>query len=386
MVAHSTTPAETAPQSTPNVSETTIGAAHLFSPLRLRDVTLRNRIMVSPMCQYSCDAGDGRATDWHLMHLGSRAVGGAALVCAEATAVEARGRISREDLGLWEEAQIEPLARITRFITQHGAVPGTQLAHAGRKASVARPWEGGGPVSAEQGGWEVVGPSPLPFAEGYQQPHALTIAELGEVVEHFAQATERALRAGFQVIELHAAHGYLLHQFLSPASNQRTDEYGGSFANRIRFPVEVVRAVRRVWPERLPLLVRVSASDWLPADGATPGWDAEQTVAFARVLREEGVDAIDCSSGGNVARVRIPVGPGYQVPFAARVRREAGIHTIAVGMITHPEQADQIIRNGDADMVALAREELRDPNWPLHAGRMLGHEAPWQPQYVRARL
>lgn len=358
--------------------------AHLFMPWHLRDLTLRNRIMVSPMCQYSCEERDGMATDWHLVHLGAMAVGGAALVCTEATAVEARGRISPEDLGIWNEKQIEPLARITAFVAAQGAVPGIQLAHAGRKASVRRPWEGGGLATADEGGWQVAGPSPLPFAENYGMPHPLSVPEIAEVVEHFAQAAERALRAGFQAIEVHGAHGYLLHEFLSPASNQRTDEYGGSFANRIKVAVEVVRAIRRVWPERLPLLFRVSATDWLDgADGE--GWNLAQTVELARVLRDEGVDAFDCSSGGNVAHAHVPTGPGYQVAFAERVRREAGMPTIAVGMITSPEQADQIIRTGQADMVALAREELRDPHWPLTAGRVLGQEAPWPPQYVRAR-
>lgn len=358
---------------------------HLFSPWHLRGVTLRNRIMVSPMCQYSCEARDGIATDWHLVHLGGMAVGGAALVCTEAAAVEARGRISPYDLGIWSEAQIEPLARVTAFIAAQGAVPAIQLAHAGRKASVRRPWEDGATlVTPEDGGWQVVGPSSLPFSEQYGLPHALTTEEITEVVEHFALAAERAERAGFQAIELHGAHGYLLHEFLSPVSNQRTDQYGGSFANRIRLAVEVVRAVRRVWPERLPLLFRVSATDWLnDVDGDS--WDLAQTVELARVLRNEGVDAFDCSSGGNVSHAHVPVGPGYQVEFAARVRREAGMASIAVGMITSPEQADQIIRTGQADLVALAREELRDPHWPLTAGRALGQEAPWPPQYVRAR-
>lgn len=355
--------------------------AHLFAPRHLRAVTLRNRIMVSPMCQYSCEARDGMATDWHLVHLGSMAVGGAALVCTEAAAVEARGRISPQDLGIWDDAQIEPLARITSFIAAQGAVPAIQLAHAGRKASTHRPWEGGGLVAENDGGWQVVGPSAIPFSEHYGMPHALTTQEIAEIVAHFAQAAERALRAGFQAIEIHGAHGYLLHEFLSPVSNQRTDQYGGSFTNRIRLAVEVVRAVRRVWPEHLPLLFRVSATDWLDGDG----WDLAQTVELARVLRDEGIDAFDCSSGGNVSQVSIPMGPGYQVEFAAQVRREAEMATIAVGLITSPEQADQIIRTGQADLVALAREELRDPHWPLTAGHALGQEAPWPLQYMRAR-
>lgn len=381
MTAHPISPAHS-PQHT--FSQPTNQPAHLFAPWHLRDVALRNRIMVSPMCQYSCEARDGIATDWHLVHLGSMAVGGAALVCTEAAAVEARGRISPEDLGIWNEAQIEPLARITSFIAAQGAVPAIQLAHAGRKASTHRPWEGGGLVSEEDGGWQVVGPSAIPFSERYGMPHVLTTQEITEVVEHFAQAAERALRAGFQMIEIHGAHGYLLHEFLSPVSNQRTDQYGGSFANRIRLAVAVVRAVRRVWPEHLPLLFRVSATDWLD-DVESGGWDLAQTVELAKVLREEGIDAFDCSSGGNVAKASIPMGPGYQVEFAAQVRRQAEMATIAVGLITSPEQADQIIRTGQADLVALAREELRDPHWPLTAGRVLGQEAPWPLQYVRAR-
>ncbi len=359
--------------------------AHLFAPLHMRDVAVRNRIMVSPMCQYSSDAADGRATDWHLMHLGSLAAGGAGLVCAEATAVEPRGRISPYDLGIWSDDQIEPLARITRFITQQGSVPAVQLGHAGRKASVARPWEGAGSVSAAQGGWQVVGPSPLPFAEGYPVPHALSLEEIEEVVASFAHAATRALAAGFQVVELHAAHGYLLHQFLSPASNQRTDAYGGTFDNRIRIVLDTARAIRNVWPERLPLLVRVSATDWLDDVPDAVGWTLEETVALARALREEGVDAIDCSSGGNVANAHVPVGPGYQTSFAERIRREADIPTIAVGMITSPEQADTVIRTGQADMVAVAREVLRDPHWPQRAARALHQDVYWPPQYSRAR-
>lgn len=358
--------------------------SHLFTPLSLRDVTLRNRVMVSPMCQYACEAHDGRATDWHVVHLGSRAIGGAGVVFVEATAVEARGRISPEDVGLWEAQQAEPLARIAHFLTEQGAVPGIQLAHAGRKASVMRPWEGGGPLTPAQGAWPVIGPSSIPFAEGYPVPHALTQDEIAGVVEHFARATERALDAGFQIIELHAAHGYLLHQFLSPLSNARSDEYGGSFAGRIRLTVEVCRAVRRVWPERLPLFVRLSATDWLE-DDPRPGWDLDQSIALARRLANEGVDLIDCSSGGNAAHVHIPAGPGYQVPFAAAIRQESGIATAAVGLITSPTQADQIIRTGQADLVALAREELRDPYWPQRAARELGHEGSWPAQYLRAR-
>ncbi len=358
--------------------------AHLFAPLRLRDVSLSNRIVVSPMCQYSCDDRSGIANDWHFVHLGSRAVGGAGLIFTEAAAVEARGRISPEDLGFWNNAQAEALAPIVGFISRHGSVPGIQLAHAGRKASVARPWEGGGPVDAADGGWPVVGPSAIPFSDGYPVPHQLSPEEISGVVGMFAAAAERALATGFRVIELHAAHGYLLHEFLSPASNDRDDEYGGSFENRIRIVLETVRAIRRVWPERLPLFVRLSATDWVEDRPGTPGWTLEQTVALAGKLRAEGVDVIDCSSAGNLPHVFVPAGPGYQVPFAEEVRRSTGIRTMAVGLITDPRQADTIIRTGQADLIALAREELRDPNWPIHAARVLGHEAPVPPQYLRA--
>lgn len=359
--------------------------ASLFEPLSLRGVALRNRIVVSPMCQYSCDRLDGKATDWHFVHLASRAVGGAALVFTEATAVEARGRISPQDLGIWNDDQIEPLARITSFVKAQGAVPGIQLAHAGRKASVRRPWEGGGPLGPHEGAWPVVGPSPLPFAEGYPVPHELSLDEIGGVIAAFAQAAECALAAGFEAIEIHAAHGYLYHQFLSPASNSRGDRYGGAFENRVRIVMETARAIRRVWPERLPFFVRVSATDWLEDAPDTPSWTLEQTVALARMLRDEGVDVVDCSSGGNVPRVHIPAGPGYQTGFAERIRREAGIRTMAIGMITTSEQADSILRGGQADLIALAREELRDPYWPLRAARVLGHDIAWPAQYERAR-
>jgi 2,4-dienoyl-CoA reductase-like NADH-dependent reductase (Old Yellow Enzyme family) len=358
---------------------------HLFTPLRIRDVATRNRIVVSPMCQYSCQARDGRATDWHLVHLGALASGGAGIVFVEASAVEARGRISPFDMGIWDDEQIEPLARVTRFVRGAGACAGIQLAHAGRKASVRRPWEGGKPLPAAEGAWPIIAPSPLPFAPGYQTPESLTVSQIHDIVASFTRAAERALAAGFELIELHAAHGYLLHQFLSPLSNQRDDEYGGSFANRIRLTLEVVRALRRVWPERLPLCVRLSATDWLDDDPTVESWTLRETVELARVLRDEGVDALDCSSGGNVAGVRIPDGPGYQVAFAARIRREAGIPTIAVGRITDPAQADQIIRSGQADMVALARAELRNPHWPLLAAAALKQEIAWPPQYERAR-
>lgn len=351
---------------------------HLFSRLALREVTLRNRVVVSPMCQYSSE--DGFADDWHLVHLGALATGGAALVFTEATAVAPRGRISPQDLGLWDDRHVDGLARVTRFITRHGAVPGIQLAHAGRKAGTARPWDGGKPVPPEAGGWRPVGPSPIPFDEGYPVPEALDEAGLGAVVEDFAAAARRALAAGFQVVEVHAAHGYLLHSFLSPLSNQRTDGWGGDFEGRTRLLREVVRAVRAVWPERLPLFVRLSATDW--AEG---GWDLAQSIALARALAPLGVDVIDCSSGGLVPGAQIPVGPGFQTPFAARIRAEAGVPTCAVGCITAPEQADHIVRTEQADLVALARELLRDPRWPLRAARALGQDGPWPPQYLRAR-
>ncbi len=352
---------------------------HLFSPLALRSVTLRNRIAVSPMCQYS--ATDGRATDWHLVHLGARAVGGAGLVLVEATAVEARGRISPADVGLWDDAQIEPLARIVRFVEAQGAAIGVQLAHAGRKASVRAPWDAGGaPLAPGHGGWTPVAPSAIPVADGYATPHALDAGEVAGIVRAFAAAARRAAAAGFRTVEIHAAHGYLLHQFLSPLSNRRTDGFGGSFENRTRLVRDVVSAVRAEWPDGLPLLVRLSATDW--AEG---GWDVEQSVALARALRTLGVDLVDVSSGGLVAHAKVPAGPGYQTGFAERIRREAGVATGAVGMITSPEQADHVIRTGQADLVLLARELLRDPHFPLRAARALGQEGPWPKQYLRAR-
>lgn len=351
----------------------------LFDPLTLRDVTLRNRIAVSPMCQYSAEAG--RANDWHLVHLGSRAVGGAGLVVFEATAVEPRGRISPGDLGLWDDGQIEPLARIVRFVEAQGAVPCLQIAHAGRKASTHAPWEeGGAPIPESRGGWRVVGPSAVPFAPGHPVPEALDPAGIAAVLRAFAEATRRAVAAGFRALEVHAAHGYLIHQFLSPLANRREDAYGGSFERRTRLAREVVSAVREAWPERLPLLVRISATDW--ADG---GWTVEESVQLARAFRDLGVDLIDTSSGGMVATARVPVGAGYQTAFAERIRREAGIATGAVGMITSPEQADHVLRTGQADVVLLARELLRDPYWPLHAAARVRAAIEWPRQYLRAR-
>ena len=352
----------------------------LFTPLALRGVTLRNRIAVSPMCQYSAGP-DGRATDWHLVHLGSRAVGGAGMVIVEATAVEPRGRISPGDLGLWDDAQIEPLARIVRFVEAQGAVACLQLGHAGRKASVRAPFvEGGAPLAEQDGGWPVVGPSAVPFAPGHPVPVPLDEPGLAAVTRAFVEAARRALAAGFRALEVHAAHGYLLHQFLSPLANRRADRYGGSLENRTRLAREVVAAVRTAWPERLPLLARVSATDWVEG-----GWDVEETVQLARSLRELGVDLVDTSSGGMVGTARVPAGPGYQTAFADRIRREAGVATGAVGMILAPEQAEHAVRTGQADLVLLARELLRDPYWPLHAARRLGVEVPWPPQYLRAR-
>jgi 2,4-dienoyl-CoA reductase-like NADH-dependent reductase (Old Yellow Enzyme family) len=350
---------------------------HLFSALRLRDVTLANRVGVSPICQYSCL--DGLANDWHFAHLAARAVGGAALVFTEAAAVTPEGRISPQDLGVWSEKHFEPLERIARFIDGQGAVAGIQLAHAGRKASTYRPWSGDGAVSEADGGWRPVGPSAIAFSERYATPEELSVAAIAALQQAFAAAASRAYAAGFRVIEIHAAHGYLAHQFLSPLSNHRVDAYGGSFDNRTRFLSECVAAARRALPDRCPLFVRISATDWTEG-----GWDVEQSVELARRLKGLGVDAIDCSSGGNVEKAKIPVGPGYQVPFAERIRREAGVATAAVGMITEPAQADAIVSAGQADLVLLARELLRDPYWPLRAARALGHPMAWPAQYLRA--
>jgi 2,4-dienoyl-CoA reductase-like NADH-dependent reductase (Old Yellow Enzyme family) len=354
-----------------------MGAMHLFDPLALRSVTLRNRIAVSPMCQYS--AVDGRANDWHLVHLGARAAGGAGLVLFEATAVEARGRISPADLGLWEDGQIEPLARIVRFVEAQGAAAGLQLAHAGRKASVRPPWEGGAPAAAAEGGWTPVAPSAVPFTDGHPTPLALDEAGIRGVVSAFAAAARRAAAAGFRAVEVHAAHGYLLHQFLSPLANRRTDAWGGSFEHRTRLVREVVSAVRGAFPEPLPVLLRISATDWAPG-----GWELEQSVELARGLAPLGVELVDVSSGGLVP-AQVPAGPGYQTGFAERIRREGHVRTGAVGLITTPEQADHVIRSGQADLVLLARELLRDPHFPLRAARALGHPGPWPRQYERAR-
>jgi 2,4-dienoyl-CoA reductase-like NADH-dependent reductase (Old Yellow Enzyme family) len=352
----------------------------LFDPFTLKSITLRNRIGVSPMCMYSSE--EGMATDWHFVHLGARAVGGAGLVIAEATAVSPEGRITPGDAGIWLDTHVEPLARINRFIKSQGAVAGIQLAHAGRKASAARPWEGGAHLTIEEGGWETEAPSAVPFGGALSKvPRELSAGDIAAVQDSFVRAAKRSLSAGYEWVELHAAHGYLAHEFLSPLSNHRTDEYGGSFDNRIRFLLETTRAVRKVWPDNLPLTVRLSCTDWVEG-----GWTIEESVELARRLQAEGVDLIDCSSGGSSPTAKIPVKPGYQVEFAERIRRESKIATAAVGMITESEQADQIIRSGQADVVLLARELLRDPNWPLRAASELGVKpAPKPPlQYARA--
>ncbi|MEQ1727025.1 MAG: NADH:flavin oxidoreductase/NADH oxidase [Vicinamibacterales bacterium] len=350
---------------------------HLFDPLTLRGLTLRNRIVVSPMCQYS--AHEGFLNDWHFVHLASRAVGGAGLVFTEATAVSPEGRISPEDLGIWDDVHAAPFERVARFVKGEGAAFGIQLAHAGRKASTKRPWDGHGAVPPEDGGWPVIGPSATPFADDYPSPREMTHDDIRRVVDAFAHAAYRARRAGFDVAEVHAAHGYLLHEFLSPLSNARTDEYGGSFGNRVRLCLEVTEAVRKVWPEDLPVFVRISATDWTEG-----GWDVEQSVELARRLSALGVDLIDCSTGGNVRTATIPVEANYQVPFAERLKRDAAIATGAVGLITTSAQADAIIREGQADLVLLAREMLRDPYWPLRAARELGQQVEWPFQYLRA--
>lgn len=350
---------------------------HLFEPLALREVTLPHRIGIPPMCQYS--ARDGLANDWHFVHYGSRAVGGAALLIFEATGVVPEGRISFGDLGLWDDAQIEPLARIVRFVKEHGTLPAIQLAHAGRKGGVGLGWQKQATLPPEEGGWTPVAPSAISFGDGYAVPTALDETGIRRVIDAFAAAAKRALAAGFQIVEVHAAHGYLLHQFLSPLANQRSDAYGGSFENRTRLVREVVAAVRAVWPEHLPLLVRLSATDWVEG-----GWNCEETVALCRVLKTLGVDLIDVSSAGLVPWAQIPVGTGFQTEFAARIRREAGIPTAAVGLITSPQQADHIVRSGQADLVLLGRESLRDPYWPLHAAQALGQTIAWPRQYLRA--
>jgi 2,4-dienoyl-CoA reductase-like NADH-dependent reductase (Old Yellow Enzyme family) len=352
--------------------------SQLFSPLTLRDVTFKNRIFVSPMCQYSSE--DGFPTDWHLVHLGSRAVGGAALVMVEATAVSPVGRITPADSGLWSPAHASAFQRITKFIKENNSVPGVQLAHAGRKASTDAPWRGGRPLSAGQQDWQPLAPSPIPFDTGYPVPREMTQADIEQLVADFAASTRLAIDAGFEVIELHMAHGYLLHEFLSPLSNHRNDSYGGSFANRIRLPLRIAQTVREIWPKQFPLFVRLSVTDW--AEG---GWDLPQSIEFSRALKAIGVDLIDCSSGALVPQVKILIGPGYQVPFAAAICEQAHIATGAVGMITDPHQAEQIISDGKADAVLLARSLLADPYWPLHAAKALGDDIAWPVHYARAK-
>jgi 2,4-dienoyl-CoA reductase-like NADH-dependent reductase (Old Yellow Enzyme family) len=349
--------------------------SHLFSPVTLRSVAIPNRVFVSPMCQYSCE--NGVPNDWHLVHLGSRAVGGAGLVISEAAGVCPEGRITPWDAGIWSEEQVTAWARITAFIRAQGAVPAIQLAHAGRKAGCEKPWRGGKPIAAEAGGWQTLGPSAIAFGD-YPVPRAMTAAEIEACVADFRLGADRARQAGFEVAEVHAAHGYLLHEFLSPLSNQRTDEYGGTLDNRMRLPLAVAQAVREAWPGDKPVLVRISASDW-----KEKGWDLEQSIAFARKLKEIGIDMIDVSSGGNAADQKLVLGPGYQVPFSAAIRREAGIPTAAVGLITEPVQAEHILATGQADAVCLARALLRDPYWPLHAAKTLGVAMPWPDPYKR---
>lgn len=359
------------------ISFKTAATAGLFEPLTIRSVTLRNRIGVSPMCQYACE--DGFATDWHLVHLGSRAVGGAGLVMVEATGVEHRGLISPFDMGIYKDEHVAPLARIAAFLKQQGSVAAIQLAHAGRKGSTRRPWEGGAVVAESEGGWQTVAPSAVPFRPEDRVPAELSRDQIQQVIESFRTATRRAHLAGFQVVEIHSAHGYLLHQFLSPLSNFRRDEYGGSFDNRVRLLMEVAVAVRADWPENLPLFVRISSTDWVEG-----GWTIDDSVELARRLITVGVDLIDCSSGGAALQAQIPLGPGYQVPFAERIRRETGALTAAVGLITTAPQASEVIASGRADLVLLAREFLRDPYFPLHAAQSLGAAVDPPVRYGRA--
>ena len=350
----------------------------LFEPIKIRDVTFRNRVGMSPMCQYSYQ--DGFSDEWQVAHLGSRAIGGAGLVLTEATAVSPVGRISPKDAGIWSDEHIKPLEKVTRIILSQGAVAGIQLAHAGRKACVERPWDGGKPLQpTHTDWWPSVGASPVSFNEEYQTPRELTKEDISQVKQEFVAAAKRALLAGFNLIEIHAGHGYLLHSFYSPVSNLRTDEYGGNFDNRIRLLVEVAQEIRKVMPEHFPLMVRISGTEWTEI-----GWNIEDSVSLARVLKKEGVDIIDCSSGGNIPGVRIPLTPGYQVPIADAVKNEANIITAAVGLITEPHQANEIIKTGKADLVLLGREFLRNPFWTINAARELNFPAPIPPQYLRA--
>ncbi|HVW98099.1 MAG TPA: NADPH dehydrogenase NamA [Mucilaginibacter sp.] len=350
----------------------------LFSPIKIKNVEFRNRLVVSPMCEYSAE--DGYANNWHLVHLGSRAIGGAGLIITEATAVSPEGRISYGDLGIYKDGHIEKLREITDFIHEHGAVAGIQLAHAGRKASHEVPWKGNAQIPAkDKNGWRALAPSPIPFSPNEEAPQELTKAGISKIKADFKAATVRAVKAGFRVIEIHGAHGYLINEFLSPLSNHRTDEYGGSFENRIRLLLEVIDSVQEVWPKENPLFVRISASEW--TDG---GWSANDSVELAKILIKKDVDLIDCSSGGNVL-AKIPLKPGYQVEFAEKIKKEAGIMTGAVGLITEPEQANEIIETGQADMVIMARQLLRDPYFPLRAAHVLQQDIKWPEQYERAK-
>jgi 2,4-dienoyl-CoA reductase-like NADH-dependent reductase (Old Yellow Enzyme family) len=350
----------------------------LFDRLEIRSIRFKNRIAISPMCQYS--SVDGFANDWHLVHLGSRATGGAALVIQEATAVTKRGRISPDDMGLWKDDQIEPLQRITAFIKKQGSVPGIQLAHAGRKASMNSSWKGGKQVEVSDGGWMAQAPSAIPYNDEYPIPEAMTKEDIIQVRKNFKSSAIRSLEAGFEVIEIHGAHGYLIHSFLSPLSNHRTDEYGGSFENRTRFVREIIGDIRNIWPERLPLFLRISSTDYSP-----DGWDLRSSVRLSVMVKQLGVDLIDCSSGGLTPNVRVPLGPGYQVPFAETIRKEAGIMTGAVGLITTAAQANEIIETGKADMILIARASLRNPHFPLAAAKELGKDIEWPLQYLRAK-
>jgi 2,4-dienoyl-CoA reductase-like NADH-dependent reductase (Old Yellow Enzyme family) len=352
--------------------------ALLFQPLTIRTVTLKNRIVVSPMCQYSAE--DGFANDWHLVHLGSRAVGGAGLIMVEATAVTPEGRITPKDLGIWQDEHIIDLKRITEFMEAYGCVPGIQLAHAGRKASHHVPWDGGEALHEEEGAWSTIAPSAIPFKEGEPVPIAMSTEAINDLILDFRAAAQRALHAGFKVIEIHAAHGYLLHEFLSPLSNQRSDEYGGSFENRTRLLVQVVEAIRSVWPDALPLFVRLSATEWIEE-----GWTGDDSVRLAHILSTKGVDLMDCSTGGNVTGIRIPLVPLYQVSYAERIKNETDLLAGAVGLINTVAEAEQVLAEGQADLIFMAREMLRDPYFPLHAAKALGVDVPWPVQYERAK-
>ena len=352
--------------------------ALLFEPLSIKSITLKNRIAVSPMCEYSAE--DGFANDWHLVHLGSRAVGGAGLIISEACAVSPEGRITAQDIGIWKEAHIANLKRITHFIKLQGSVAAVQLAHAGRKASCAQPWKGGQQLTENEGGWQTVGPSAIAFTEGTLAPVALSKEAIKQVVDNFKIAALRSLEAGFEVLEIHAAHGYLIHEFYSPLSNFRDDEYGGSFENRIRLLMEIVEAVQSVWPADLPVFVRISATDWVDN-----GWNLNDSILLCKILKEKGVDLIDCSSGGNIGHAKIPVGPGYQVPFSDQIKKQTAMFTGAVGMITEAQQAEEILNKKEADLIIIAREFLRDPYFPLHAADTLHHPLEWPVQYQRAK-